>query len=649
MNLLEILMKASLRPLLLAVTALLFPAALSGQPVDSLIIQHTGKNGHVDIDALLPIGKSFLNNEPDKALHMASRLVNISDQQKDRLRLAHSYRFLGAYHSDISFDFDSANHYYKKAETLYRSVGSKTGEGAMIHNYAVIEFRLGNYAKAIELFTEALRVLKPAGDTETMHKTLNNLSTLYSYIKDYKRSEYYARECISFSEQLADEYLLAAGKIALVDALINQNKPDEILGTLADVLQLATKNDNTIHVILYHFGLGNYHSIIRNDYKQAVSSFTKSLQLATQMPNEWEVLRSNMALATVNDQFGHYEDARFYAQRALAGAKEMGVKDLVERSWAVLARSNAFKSDFRLAFAQLDSAYYLRDTLFNEAQQRQMAFWETTYQKETKELKIASLEEQKRLYTWLGMAGVIILIIALAFAVIRYRLAVNRRKLAEEETRRLEQEKQLVAVQATLDGEAAERTRMAKDLHDGLGSMLSLVKFNLPQVKGDAVLETVDVSRFQKALGMLDDSIRELRRVAHHMMPESLLRYGLKASLSDFCAAIPIADFHYFGDETRLSEKLEIMVYRCIHELVGNALKHAEANHINVQLVQEADRISFTVQDDGKGFDQRRVTEGMGLKNVRQRVAAFQGDVHIYSSDKGTEIHVELELAKNSD
>src|SRR5690606_6996888 len=200
-----------------------------------------------------------------------------------------------------------------------------------------------------------------------------------------------------------------------------------------------------------------------------------------------------------------------------------------------------------------------------------------------------------------------------------------------------------VAVQATLDGEAAERSRLAKDLHDGLGCMLSLVKFNLPDVKGGGILEAVDVSRFQKALGMLDDSIRELRRVAHHMMPESLLRYGLKASLSDFCAAIPIADFHYFGDETRLSEKLEIMVYRCIHELVGNALKHAEANHINVQLVQEADRISFTVQDDGKGFDQRRVTEGMGLKNVRQRVAAFQGDVHIYSSDKGTEIHVELE------
>src|SRR5690606_31236350 len=148
------------------------------------------------------------------------------------------------------------------------------------------------------------------------------------------------------------------------------------------------------------------------------------------------------------------------------------------------------------------------------------------------------------------------------------------------------------------------------------------------------------------ALGMLDQSIQELRRVAHHMMPESLLRYGVKVSLADFCAAIPSCDFHYFGNEVRLPSKMEIMIYRCIHELVNNALKHADASHINVQLVEEADRVSFTVQDDGKGFEQQSEKEGMGLRNIRQRVEAFQGKMNIYSSSEGTEVHVELELNK---
>src|SRR5690606_6628135 len=241
--------------------------------------------------------------------------------------------------------------------------------------------------------------------------------------------------------------------------------------------------------------------------------------------------------------------------------------------------------------------------------QNSLSTLEVKYETEKKELKIEALEKQRQLYTWLGIAGLLILLIALGFAYVRYRLAVSRRKLAEEESRRLEQEKQLVAVQATLDGEAAERSRLAKDLHDGLGGMLSAVKLNLPQVNGDALLEAMDVTRFQTALGMLDDSIQELRRVAHHMMPESLLRYGLKVSLADFCAAIPAADFHYYGDEGRLPSKMEIMVYRCIHELVNNALKHAEATHINVQLVQEVNRVSFTVQDNGKGFDQKTTAE----------------------------------------
>src|SRR5690606_38899080 len=178
----------------------------------------------------------------------------------------------------------------------------------------------------------------------------------------------------------------------------------------------------------------------------------------------------------------------------------------------------------------------------NESYQNSLTEMEVKYETDKKTLQISALKQQQQLYLWLGIASAVILVIALAFAFMRYRLAVSRRKLAEAETRRLEHEKQLVAVQATLDGEAAERSRLAKDLHDGLGSMLSLVKFTLPQVKGGAVLEAVDVSRFQHALGMLDDSIRELRRVAHHMMPESLLRYGLKASLSDFCASIPTAN-----------------------------------------------------------------------------------------------------------
>src|SRR5690606_12067312 len=398
-------------------------------------------------------------------------------------------------------------------------------------------------------------------------------------------------------------------------------------------------------------------------------------------------IKSLQTLADAYYAYDDYTNAMRYAEEALQLAESIGNSHLIADSYITISSIRYFQQQYdksiaaALAALENDSTdYNYRKTVFfnlgviharignfelmedyferyqetvnsysNETYQNSLTEMEVKYETEKKTLQISALKQQRQLYLWLGIACAIILLVALAFGLIRYRLAVSRRELAEEETRRLEQEKQLVAVQATLDGETAERTRLAKDLHDGLGSMLSAVKINLPQVKGGALLEAVDVSRFQNAMGMLDDSIQELRRVAHHMMPESLLRYGLKASLSDFCASIPTANFHYFGNEARLSEKLEIMIYRCIHELVNNALKHAQADHINVQLVQEESRISFTVQDDGMGFDQQQAAEGMGLKNVRQRIAAFQGDVHIYSSHKGTEIHVELELRNDAE
>ncbi len=433
--------------------------------------------------------------------------------------------------------------------------------------------------------------------------------------------------------------------ISLSDIALHQDKPKEVpLEYAKQALRIAQERDSKydetcalqmLAMVYYYYG----------DHEAALPTAKKGLQKAK------ELGFPNLIAHSLLDMSNSYYFSKKYAPSAEA-ALEILKTDTTDTNVAINAYANLIQANAYLGRPDL-TEYYLKtyrevlDRYANQSYQNSLSEMEVKYDSEIKELQIDTLKKERKMYLWLGIAGGLILLSALAFAVMRYRLAVSKRKLAEKETQRMEQEKQLVAVQATLDGEAAERTRLAKDLHDGLGSMLSVVKFNLPQMKGDAWLESLDVSRFQTALGMLDDSIHELRRVAHHMMPETLLRFGLKVSISDFCDAIPMTDFHYFGDEARLPEKLEIMVYRCIHELVNNALKHAKANHINVQLVQEKDRLSFTVQDDGTGFDQNAIPEGMGLRNIRQRVEAFRGKMNIYSLEQGTEIHVEMELTKD--
>jgi len=251
---------------------------------------------------------------------------------------------------------------------------------------------------------------------------------------------------------------------------------------------------------------------------------------------------------------------------------------------------------------------------------------------------------------WSFGLGLAILLLLLGFILIwrslflqKRKLADQKKELAEHHVKQLQQEKQLIAVQAVLDGEAAERSRLARDLHDGLGGMLSVIKLNLRNMKIPAMEET-DINRFDNALEVLDQTIGELRRVAHHMMPESLIHNGLKVSLEDFCRAIPGASFHYIGNYLRLDNRLEVLIYRCAYELVNNAVRHANATNIDIQLMIDNGLISLTVRDNGKGFDTDNITPGAGLENIRTRVSAYNGKMNIYSSpDNGTEVNIEIE------
>jgi signal transduction histidine kinase len=104
-----------------------------------------------------------------------------------------------------------------------------------------------------------------------------------------------------------------------------------------------------------------------------------------------------------------------------------------------------------------------------------------------------------------------------------------------------------------------------------------------------------------------------------------------------------LIDFGWYGAETRLEPKLELLIYRCIHELVNNALKYAGASKIMVQIMQEDDRISFTVQDDGCGFDLSTETKGTGLQNIHTRVISYGGILNIDSTaGEGTEVNAEM-------
>jgi signal transduction histidine kinase/ligand-binding sensor domain-containing protein len=192
-----------------------------------------------------------------------------------------------------------------------------------------------------------------------------------------------------------------------------------------------------------------------------------------------------------------------------------------------------------------------------------------------------------------------------------------------------------------------ERNRVAQDLHDGLGGMLSGIKHSLSALNGGMGTSVSNKSIIGNTITMLDSSITELRRVAFNMMPESMLRFGLDASLRDYCyelsatGTVSVAYQSYHVQDWQPDHKAAIGIYRMVQELVTNAIKHSNASQVIVQLIKDGTKLNITVEDNGQGFDTNLLkhSKGMGWVNLANRVAYLKGSVEVNSEPgKGTSI-----------
>jgi signal transduction histidine kinase len=227
---------------------------------------------------------------------------------------------------------------------------------------------------------------------------------------------------------------------------------------------------------------------------------------------------------------------------------------------------------------------------------------------------------------------------------------VEIEKVKAEESLKIQAEReQFERYRAMADAREGERSRIAKDLHDGVGGLLSGVRISLANIQSKLKLEQDDALIYDRSLDMLDGSMQELRRVAHAMKPPSLEMFGLYAALRDYIEMINSMKtiktiLQCIGTEHRFEKEQELIIYRVIQELMNNVLKHAQATECLVQVSFLSDHLSITVEDNGKGFDTTRADNGgMGWSNIRQRIEYLKGSLDLNSSvGNGTSVQINI-------
>ena len=352
-------------------------------------------------------------------------------------------------------------------------------------------------------------------------------------------------------------------------------------------------------------------------------------------------------------KLGNSVAAKNYALQNLELAEEINAKTGKIEALTNLSDYYNEAGNKSKAFALISQAMQLKDSLIAETNIKQVNILGAMYESDKQQKEIFQLQNEKekqiaavKQKSTLNKVFIAAIIVLLIFSYLAYKnlknikkIADQRQEIQQQKIAELEKDKQLLAIDAMLKGQEEERSRIAKDLHDGLGGFLSGTKLSFLNVKEKLVLSPENSALFNKSLSMLDNTIDDLRKVARNLMPEALVKFGLNEALRDFCDSIQSSSgvkvvYQQFGETRTLDKTAEVFIYRIIQELVNNSIKHADANQIIVQFTMSSEKTGITVEDDGKGFDKKDMahTRGTGMANITYRVQYFNGTMDIVTS-----------------
>lgn len=321
--------------------------------------------------------------------------------------------------------------------------------------------------------------------------------------------------------------------------------------------------------------------------------------------------------------------------------------------------------DFEKALEHLRSRSTMSDSLNRSRFDESVALGEVLYETASKEhriaqqdqaLALAATENRRRSFQRNALIGATILLALIALLLFRsmrnrQRLASKEKELHHERIDQLLSQQEIKSINAMLEGQEKERDRMAKDLHDRLGSMLGGIKANMSALE-DRVEQMRQDQQYQKVNRLLDQTVSELRQISHDMAAATLSRFGLEKALKDLRDTIHIngrlaVELKIFGLDQRLERSVELAVYRIVQELVSNVLKHAQARELSIDVTRTPGRLSVVVADDGAGFNTTSHSDGMGLTNVRSRASAIGATAQVDSTPgKGTTVSVECPVVE---
>lgn len=562
--------------------------------------------------------KSSQNLE-DEAMKLNQKSFLINNDLKNHVEIAKNYIIFGGIYQNKS-DYIKATDYYLKSLEISKKENIPSISIRSLRELSTININQGNSKQALKYAMEALKVAKKHPDDREKAKCFVNIGGSYQLLGKIDSTKKYYQDAYNLFLKIKDKNSVAWILTGLSNVYYADDQ-EKALGMMieAENIYKVISPNNPVRIS----NLGNIASV----YFNFAQHFTENHNFTNKsIPNSKEKL----LIAA----------EKHYLEAIKLSSKIPNNLYFIKEN---LANLQSYTGDYKNAYNNLIESKKIGDSLFSQENKNAIAKLES--EKEVSELKATN--EKKATLNKILIGSSFALLILGFLGYINFR---NKQKLQSLKITELEKDKQLLAIDAMLKGQEEERSRIAKDLHDGLGGLLSGTKLSFTNMRENLILTPENALQFQKSLNMLDSTITDLRKVAHNLMPEALVKFGLDEALRDFCNSIQSAttikvDYQKLGVERKINPTTETFIYRIIQELINNAVKHAQAKEILVQLAFTDTKIVITVEDNGKGYDANNVKnqKGDGLNNIEYRVQYLNGTIDtVTSPNNGTAVNIEL-------
>ncbi len=606
--------------------------------------------GEKQVDAILRLVK-YMHTQAypaDSVMPLLMKSEYLSDKTGYRDGLRRTYRDLGVTYETLSRDYTKALSWYQRALNL---AANDQQHHELVTSILNLNFYLGDFVSAMALAAGSLKKAEAAGDEKLIAHYHNVIGFIHlrqhnagAALQSY---EHYHQLAMNLSDSfmmgdaytsLAETYLLDRQFTTALDYLFRAKALYERL----DARKKLAKGDRLPYT---YFKIGFAYGQQGNK-KQALNYVMKAIAFTSHVScNLYDVANYYIYAGNLFLQEGNSSRSFEMLRKGLSIAEAIDHKEDIRDAYLYLHRLFAGN-------ARYDSAYYyyslydsLKDSISNERTRREIRQIEASYKVEKKDREIQMLLQQGALQEASTRRKLLIrnlVIIFFVFVAIIIAFLLNRRDLRRKNERQKEvnrvQNEIFNIVSSTQD---QERKRIAQDLHDGMGTLLSAAKLKLSSLPAnDQAL--VDASR------ILDDAIAEMRNISHNLMPATLSRIGLVGALQNFFGKMngPLQfNFIHDGFHHRIDEEKEIILYRVVLELVNNAVKHADARTVTIQLLKYPDSINLVVEDDGRGMSRERSDgDGIGLRNIASRISYLKGKFTMDSGSSGTTAIIDIPI-----